>query len=87
MVGRVRGLKIGDEREITVKDETKWFYLDFESIGAGTCVFMDFQDGIKQSFGDEYFCSEWAPDIEYVPGVEMELPVIITHTYLSLIHI
>ena len=82
IVGQVRGIEIDDYNEITPKDELKWFYLDFESIGAGTCIFMDFQDGITQTFGDENYCEEWAPDVEYVPGVEMTLPVIITHTYL-----
>lgn len=81
IVGQVRGIKVDDNNEITSKDEVKWFYIDFESIGAGTCIFMDFQDGIKQTFGDETFCAEWAPEVEYIPGVPMVLPVTITHTY------
>ena len=81
MVGQVRGMKIDDYREITAMDELKWFYIDFESIGAGTCIHMDFQDGVEIAFGDEHFCSEWAPDTEYLPGIAMELPVIVTHTY------
>ena len=44
VVGQVRGMVLDDNREITAKDELKWFYLDFESIGAGTCVKIDFQD-------------------------------------------
>lgn len=81
MVGKVRGLKIGDNQEMTASEEVKLFYLDFESIGVGTCIFMDFDDGVERTFGDELFCSEWVPDVEYVPGVAMELPVIIQHTY------
>ena len=80
-MGKVRGLKIEDNQEITAMDEVKFFYLDFESIGAGTCVVMDFQDGIKEAFGDDLFCAEWAPEVEYIPKVAMELPVVITHTY------
>jgi hypothetical protein len=81
IVGQVRGLEITDDRVMTSKDEMKWFFLNFESIGAGTCVTMDFQDGIKQSFGDELYCAEWAPGIEYIPGIAMVPPVTITHPY------
>ena len=81
IVGAVRGMEITDNRVLSAKDEVKWFFINFESIGAGTCIVFDFHDGIIQSFGDEYFCSELAPDVEYLPGVAMVAPVIITHTY------
>ena len=63
------------------RGEVKWFYLDFESIGAGTCVFMDFQDGVQVAFGDEAYCNEWSPNVEFVPGVDMVVPITMTHTY------
>lgn len=81
IVGQVRGLELDDSRIITAKGEVKWFFLDFESLGAGTCVFMDFKDGVTTTFGDEFFCNEWAPEVPYTPGIDMVIPVTVTHTY------
>ncbi len=36
MVGQVIGLVIGDNNEITSKGEQKWFWFEFESVGATT---------------------------------------------------
>ena len=81
MVGQVRGLTIDDREEITSVRELKFFFLEFESLGAGTCIFIDFKDGVQNTFGDASYCAEWMPAIEYVPGTEMLLPIQITHTY------
>ena len=81
MVGQVRGLIIDDGHVITTKEEPKWFELEFESIGAGTCIMMDFKDGIVQTFGDDWYCNEWQPDVEFVPGVPLGVPVQIDHVY------
>lgn len=81
IVGAVRGITVDDYNELSAAEEEKWLFIDFESVGAGTCVTVDFDDGIQQAFGDEYFCAEWAPDVEFLPGVSMEPPVAITHVY------
>ena len=81
MIGQVRGLIVDDGNVITSKGQNKWFELTFESIGAGTCIMMDFADGIVQTFGEEWFCLEWQPDIEFVPGVPLTEPVSIEHVY------
>lgn len=81
IVGQVRGLIIDDYQEVTSKEEEKWLYFDFESIGAGTCIHVNFDDGIVQTFGDAMFCAKWRPNIEFVPGVDMINPVEIPHIY------
>ena len=81
MVNQVRGITLKDYEEVTTKDEVKWFYLYFESFGAHTCVFMDFDDGVQKTFGDPWYCNYWMPDVPYEPGVEMTEPVEITHTF------
>eukprot|EP00094_Tigriopus_californicus_P011733 TCALIF_11336-PA protein Name:"Similar to lov-1 Location of vulva defective 1 (Caenorhabditis elegans)" AED:0.02 eAED:0.02 QI:96/0.94/0.83/1/0.71/0.80/36/119/3138 len=83
IVGQVRGMIIDDYQEVTSKEEEKWLYFDFESIGAGTCIHVDFKDGIVQTFGDAMFCAMWRPDVEYVPGVDMINPIEIPHVYYS----
>ena len=72
---------VSDGNIVTTKEDIKWFTLEFESVGAGTCVIMDFDDKIVEAYGDYYYCNEWAPDIEYVPGVEIGDPMEISHVY------
>ena len=81
MVGQVRGLVLSDNEEVTKIDEVKWFYLDFESLGATTCIHMDYADGVQKTYGDEYYCKIWMPEVEYEYGVVLEMPVMITHTF------
>ena len=78
---QVRGLVLNDNNVVNTKGEVKWFNLDFESVGAGTCVKMDFGDGIIEAYGDQSYCNDWAPDVPYVPGVEIENPTFISHVY------
>ena len=62
------------------------FLLDFESAGAGTCIIIDYADGVVNSYGDERFCKEhFATDdeIKYIPNTPMSpFPIVIKHTYL-----
>lgn len=81
MVDKVRKLKIRDNNEITTIKEEKWFLLHFESLGADACIQVDFHDGVQYTYGSEQYCSEWAGDVEYVPGIDMRSPVVIPHTY------
>ena len=67
IVGKVRGIKIDDFQIITTKKQTKDFEISFESVGAGTCVVVDFKDGSLRTFGDEIYCQEWQPDVRYDP--------------------
>lgn len=80
----MKGLKIDDKGKIGSKNEKKTFFISFESVGRGGCLLIDFKDGTKKSYGDEYFCTvEWkhAKDYQYVEGVELENPMSLTHTY------
>ena len=72
---------VTDSNIITSKEENKWFSLEFESVGAGTCVVMDFNDGIVESYGDAIYCSEWAPDVPYIAGVQVNNPMEFPHVY------
>lgn len=81
MVGQVVGLTIDDKNEVTVKEEDKWFYFAFESLGGGTCVHVDWADGTEETFGDDTFCAAWKPDVPYRVGVTMLDPIEITHSY------
>ena len=81
----MKGLKIDDQGKIVSKEEPKVFYITFESFGSGGCLLVDFKDGTKESYGDEYFCTvEWkqATDYQYVAGVELQNPMTLNHTYL-----
>ena len=78
------GLKVDDKGKIGSKDETKIFYVSFESLGSGGCLLIDYKDETKKSYGDKYFCTvEWekAADYQYVDGVELQNPMTITHVY------
>ena len=80
----MKGLKIDDLGKITSKNEVKRFYIRFESLGTDGCLIVDFKDGTKSSFGDEYFCTvEWkeAKEYEYVRGHELHNLMVITHSY------
>ena len=80
----MKGLKIDDQGKITSKNEAKTFYITFESFGTGGCLIIDFKDGTKNSYGDEYFCTvEWerAKEYEYVRGIELQNPMTITYSF------
>ncbi len=41
-----------------------------------------FSDGIKRAYGDQNFCSEWMPTIQYDPIVDaLPVPFITQHTF------
>ena len=60
--------------------------MDFDSAGAGTCMVIDYADGVVNSYGDEKFCTEvfaTDPKIIFVPNTPMNpFPLVIKHTYL-----
>ena len=62
-------------------EEEKYLFLQFESVGAGTCVHVDFKDGIEQAYGDENYCGEWRPNVEFVPNTPITNPTEIPHIY------
>ena len=81
---QMKGLKIDDRGKIGSKNEKKLFYISFESLGSGGCLLVDFKDGTKKSYGDEYFCTvEWnqATDYKYQEGIELENPMTVHHSY------
>ena len=80
----MKGLKIDDHGKITSKNEEKFFTITFESFGTGGCLLIDFKDGTKNSYGDEYFCQvEWerAKEYEFVPGFRLQNPMTITYSF------
>ena len=80
----MKGMKIDDKGKITSKNEAKRFHITFESFGTGGCLLVDFKDGTKNSYGDEYFCTvEWkyGQEYEYVPGTKLQNPMTLTHSY------
>ena len=83
IVGQVIGIKIDDNRIITNKDDNKWFTITFDSVGAGTCLALDYKDGYYVSYGDKEFCSSWGrtKNIPHVEGYVVEDPFLIDHVY------
>ena len=84
MVGKVKGAKIDDLQKVTSKDELKTFDVSFETAGAGTCMEVDYKDGVIESYGDFEYCEEWVPETKYNPS----LPFVssqqsITHVYVD----
>ena len=80
----MKGLKIDDHGKITSKNEEKKFTITLESFGTGGCLLIDFKDGTKNSYGDEYFCIvEWerAKEYEFVPGFGLQNPMTIAYSF------
>lgn len=65
IVGKVKVIKIDDFQLITAKKQTKSFEVTFDSLGSGTCMEVDFKDGLVKTYGDQEFCEEWLPDTKY----------------------
>ena len=80
-IGKVKGITLDDRASMASIEDTKWFYIDFETLGAGTCLHMDFKDGVEKVYGDKEFCDIWKPDVDYVFGQDMDLPVELPHVY------
>ena len=73
-----------DNGKITSKNEEKLFTITFDSFGTGGCLLIDFKDGTKNSYGDEYFCTvEWerAKEYEFVRGFRLQNPMTITYSF------
>ena len=83
VVGQVIGIKIDDHRIITNKEQNKWFQISFDSVGAGTCLDIDYKDGYHVAYGDREFCTSWGRtrNIEFKDGYEIGNPFIIDHIY------
>jgi hypothetical protein len=84
MVGQVHSVIVDDFRIITNKNQIKWFEIRFGSVGAGTCLMIDFKDDYKVAYGDQSFCSVWprTASLEYIEGYEViENPFTIDHVY------
>ena len=82
IVGKVRGVRIDDFQIITSKEQRKEFEISFESIGAGTCILVDFKDGGIKTFGDKVYCEMWQPDVRYDPLFEsLTTPQLLYYTY------
>jgi len=56
--------------------------VDFESLGAHTCLHMDYADGVEYVYGSREYCSEWMPDVDFVEDTVMEIPIEIPYKYL-----
>ncbi len=83
VVGQVRGIALDDSGIVTSKDEVKLINVTFDSVGAGTCLEVDFKDGYVIAIGDEAFCKFWSRTANrpYVPGYEITSPMILDHVY------
>lgn len=72
-----------------ISPQEKVFLVDFESAGAGTCVTIDYADGVINSYGDEEYCTTvfaTGSDVVYVPNTAMSpFPIVIKHTYQSVL--
>ena len=83
MAGQVQGIKIDDGRIITNKEQKKWFEITFDSVGAGTCLAIDYKDGYYVAYGDKGCCSVWdrTKNIQYIDGYVIKDSFIIDHIY------
>ena len=84
MVGLVQGILVDDFRIISNKEQVKWFEMKFDTVGAGTCVVIDYKDGYMAAYGDPNFCNLWSRSsiLPYVEGHEViENPFLIDHVY------
>ena len=84
VVGQVQGIKLDDFRIITNKEQSKPFEITFDSLGAGTCVVIDYKDGLKAAYGDPEFCKAWprSSELPYIEGFEVILdPFIFQHVF------
>ena len=83
IVGQVQGVKIDDHRIITNKEENKWFQITFDSVGAGTCLAIDYKDAYFVAYGDREFCSTWGRtmNVPFIDGYDIVDPFIIDHIY------
>lgn len=85
IVGQVQGVLLDDNRIITNKGQKKWFEISFDSLGAGTCVVLDYKDGLVAAYGEKEFCQKWprSSRATYIEGHEViEDPFNIDHRYL-----
>ena len=65
LVSRVRGPRLEDWQIITGVDEEKKFEVSFESVGAGTCLLLDWADGLEDTYGEPSWCSQWQPGVRW----------------------
>ena len=81
LVGQLAELSVSGGAGVSTKEEEKPFSLSFRSVGSGACVFLDFNDGTKATYGDRYYCKVWKPAEKYIAGVMVEKFMTITHKY------
>ena len=81
LVRQLADLSVSGGSGVSTKEELKEFSLSFRSVGAGACVFIDFNDGTRATYGDAYYCRVWKPSEKHVPGVTVEQFMTITHKY------
>ena len=82
IVLKVKVIKIDDCQIITSKEQNKRFDITFDSLGADTCMVIDFDDGTIKSYGDRGFCKEWQPQVKYDPTFEiLTSPQVINYIY------
>lgn len=83
IANQMTGFKIDDAQVTTDVNEKKMFYINFESVDPTTCVLLDFDDGVKKTFGFAEQCAQWQPDVAFDPSINLFglLPAEIEHTY------
>ena len=82
VVNKVRVVSIDDFQIISNKEQLKEFEITFQSVGARTCLLLDFKDGVLKTYGNEEYCREWQPDVKYDESItEITSPQKIYHTY------
>ena len=81
MVSQLVDLKVSGGAGVSTKGEEKEFKVSFRSLGSGACLWMDFNDGTRSTYGDRYYCKLWKPDETHVNGVTVEKSMTVAHTY------
>ena len=70
------------DRELSLQDEEKFFYIDFESVGIATCLILNFGDTPDlEAYGEEQTCKKNFTHATYDGSKELKEENTFTHTY------
>ena len=59
----------------------KFLYVDFQPLGTGSCMVVNYMDGIEEAYGDPQYCAEFAPDVHFEPEQDLRNPTELEHLY------
>nr|XP_045602514.1 uncharacterized protein LOC123760774 [Procambarus clarkii] len=84
IVGTIRQCLIDDYSDVKPKNEEKTFEVSFESVGAGTCLVVDWGDTdlkVVHSYGESYTCQTGYGSAVYHDAPVLDVSFNLTHTY------